>query len=124
MLRRTGCRLYNPQVNVNWLCKLGVFTLTLASGHDRGKLIRLRAQQYVTGLFRFHGFVPSEDEETESEREDVTECEYKRIDTESEDSFSETKLTPEQFNQSELNDLVRDLNLPKQPAELLASQAR
>ena len=50
------------------------------------------------------------------------ECEYKETDTKSEDSSSETKLAYHQFNQSELNDLVRDLDLSKQAAELLASR--
>ena len=50
------------------------------------------------------------------------ECEYKETDTKSEDSSSETKLTYHQFNQSELNDLVRDLDLSKQAVELLASR--
>ncbi|KAI6648544.1 hypothetical protein LOD99_8024 [Oopsacas minuta] len=50
--------------------------------------------------------------------------ENQKIDTvsESEDSSCETRVTVhQQFNQSELNDLVRDLDLPKQAAELLAS---
>ena len=70
----------------------------------------------------FNGFISSDDEETESE-EKCMECEYKRTDTESEDSSTEVKkATPQQFNQSELNDLVRDLDLSKQAAELLASR--
>ena len=68
----------------------------------------------------FNGFVSS-DEASESEREEFMECEYKETDTKSEDS-SETKLTYHQFNQSELNNLVRDLDLSKQAAELLASK--
>ena len=49
--------------------------------------------------------------------------EYKKTDTESEDSITESKkAVPQQFNQSELNDLVRDLDLPKQAAEILASR--
>ena len=45
------------------------------------------------------------------------------IDTDSEDSSTESKkVFPQQFNQSELNDLVRDLNLSKQAAQLLASR--
>ena len=50
------------------------------------------------------------------------ECEYKEPDTKSEDSSSEMKLAYHQFNQSELNDLLRDLDLSKQAAELLASR--
>ena len=50
------------------------------------------------------------------------ECEYKETHTKSEDSSSETKLAYHQFNQSELNDLVHDLDLSKQAAELLASR--
>ena len=50
------------------------------------------------------------------------ECEYKETDTKSEDSSFETKLACHQFNQSELNDLVHDLDLSKQAAELLASR--
>ncbi|KAI6647408.1 hypothetical protein LOD99_12404 [Oopsacas minuta] len=50
--------------------------------------------------------------------------EYQKIDTgsESEVSSCEARVTVhQQFSQSELNDLVRDLDLPKQAAELLAS---
>ena len=44
-----------------------------------------------------------------------------KTDTESEDSSTESqKPTPQQFNQSKLNDLVRDLDLSKQAAEILA----
>ena len=68
----------------------------------------------------FNGFVSS-DEASESEREEFMECEYKETDTKYEDSSSETKLAYHQFNQSELNDLVCDLDLSKQAAELLAS---
>ena len=51
------------------------------------------------------------------------EYEYKRKDTESEYSSTESqKATPQQFNQSELNNLVRDLDLSKQAAEILASR--
>ena len=50
------------------------------------------------------------------------ECKYKETDTKSKDSSSETKLAYHQFNQSELNDLVCDLDLSKQAAELLASR--
>ena len=54
----------------------------------------------------FNGFLSSEDEETESE-----------------DSSAESKKAfTQQFNQSELNDLVRDLDLTKQAAEILASR--
>ncbi|CAK8693160.1 unnamed protein product [Clavelina lepadiformis] len=58
------------------------------------------------------------DEETESEREEVMEMEYKRTDTESEHSSGETRVAVQQFNQSELNDLVRDLDFSKQEAQL------
>ena len=55
----------------------------------------------------------SEDEETKSEEERM-EREYKRTNTESEDSSTESKkAVPQQFNQLELNDLVRDLDLSK-----------
>ena len=51
------------------------------------------------------------------------EYEYKRTDTESEDSSTESqKATLQQFNQSQLNDLVRDLDLSKQADEILASR--
>ncbi|KAI6660792.1 Kinetochore protein NDC80-like [Oopsacas minuta] len=74
----------------------------------------------------FSGFAFPDDEETELEREEIVEMEYQKIDTESEseDSFCETRVTVQQFNQSELNDLVRDLDLPKQAAELLASRLK
>ena len=68
----------------------------------------------------FNGFVSYEDEiEFKDER---MEYEYKRTDTESEYSSSESqKRTPQQFNQSDLNDLVRDLDLSKETCEILAS---
>ena len=73
----------------------------------------------------FNGFLSSEDEETGSE-EECMDMEYKKkkkTDTESEDSSTESKkAVPQQFNQSELNDLVRDLDLSKQAAEILASR--
>ena len=70
----------------------------------------------------FNGFLSSEDEETGSEEERM-DIEYKKTDTESEDSSTESKkAVPQQFNQSELNDLVRDLDLSKQAAEILASR--
>ena len=51
------------------------------------------------------------------------EMEYNRTDTESENSSTETKkAVPQQFNQLELNNLVRDLDLSKQAAEILASR--
>ena len=51
------------------------------------------------------------------------EYEYKRTHRESEDSSTESqKATPQQFIQSELNDLVRDLHLSKQAAGILASR--
>ena len=69
---------------------------------------------------RFNDFVSFEDEiEFKDER---MEYEYKRTDTESEDSSSESqKRTSQQFNQSELNDVVRDLDLSKEACEILAS---
>ena len=49
--------------------------------------------------------------------------EYKRTDTESEVSSIESKkAVSQQFNQLKLNDLVRDLDLSKQAAEILASR--
>ncbi|CAK8690887.1 unnamed protein product [Clavelina lepadiformis] len=54
----------------------------------------------------FSGFTFSEDEGTESEKEEVMEMEYKRTDTESEHSSGETRVAVQQFNQSELNDLA------------------
>ena len=70
----------------------------------------------------FNGFVFTEDEKTESE-EEYMEIEYKRTDTEPEDSSTESKkAVPQQFNQLELDDLVRDLDLSKQAAEILASR--
>ena len=71
----------------------------------------------------FNGFLSSEDENTgcEEERMDMG---YKKTDTESEDSSSESKkAVPQQFNQSEVNDLVRDLALSKQAAEIFSFQA-
>ncbi|CAK8674259.1 unnamed protein product [Clavelina lepadiformis] len=48
----------------------------------------------------FSGFIFSEDEEIESEREEVMEMEYKRTDTaESEHSSGETRVAVQQFNQ-------------------------
>ena len=46
----------------------------------------------------------------------------KKTDTKSEDSSTERKSSSQQFNQSELNDLVCDLDLSKQAAEILASR--
>ena len=70
----------------------------------------------------FNGFVSSEDEETESEEEHMK-MEYKRTDTQSENSSTECKkAVTQQFSQLELNDLVRDLDLSKQAAEILASR--
>ena len=61
----------------------------------------------------------SEDEETGSEEKHM-EMEYKTTDTESEDSSTESKkAVPQQFNQLKLNNLVRDLDLSKQAAEIL-----
>ena len=49
--------------------------------------------------------------------------EYKKTDTESEDSSTESKkAVSQQFNQSEVNDLVRDLDLSKPAAEIFASR--
>ncbi|XP_076799391.1 coronin-1C-like [Clavelina lepadiformis] len=72
----------------------------------------------------FSGFTFSEDEEIESEREEVMEMGYKRTDTESEHSSCETRVAVQPFNQSKLNDLVRDLDLSKQEAQLLASRLK
>ena len=70
----------------------------------------------------FNGFLSSEDDETGSE-EECMDMEYKKTDTEFEDSSTESKKAVlQQFNQSELNDLVRDLDLSKQAAEILASR--
>ena len=69
----------------------------------------------------FNGLVSSEDEETESEEH--MEMENKRTNTESKDSSTESKKAVlQQFSQLKLNDLVRDLNLSKQAAEILASR--
>ena len=70
----------------------------------------------------FNGFLSSEDEEIGSEEERM-DMEYKKTDTESKDSPTESKkAVPQQFNQPELNDLVRDLDLSKQAAEILVSR--
>ena len=64
----------------------------------------------------------SEDEETEYE-EEHKEMECKRTNAESEGSSTESKkAVSQQFKQLELNDLVRDLDLYKQAAEILASR--
>ena len=67
----------------------------------------------------FNGFVSFEDQiELEDER---MEYEYKRADTESENSSTESqRATPQRFNQSELIDLVCDLDLSKLVVEILA----
>ena len=70
----------------------------------------------------FNVFLSSEDEESGSEEKRM-DMEYKKTEMESEDSSTESKkAVPQQFNQSELNDLVRDLDLSKQAAEILASR--
>ena len=70
----------------------------------------------------FNGFLSYEDEETGSEEEHM-DMEYKKTDTESEDLSAESKkAVPQQFSQSELNDLIRDLDLSKQAAKILASK--
>ena len=70
----------------------------------------------------FNGFVSSEDEKTESEEEHM-EMEYKKTDTKSEVSSTESKkAVSQQFNQLELNGLVQDLDLSKQVAGILASR--
>ena len=72
----------------------------------------LHSDEFPTPVF--NGFVSFEVEETESEEKHM-EMQYKRTDTESEDSSIESKkAVPQQFNQLELNDLVRDLDLSKQ----------
>ena len=68
----------------------------------------------------FNGFLSSESEETGSEEERM-DIEYKQTDAESENSSTESKkAVRHQFNQSELNDLVRYLDLSKQAAAILA----
>ena len=70
----------------------------------------------------FNEFLPSEDAGSDQEQE--TADETQEILSESGDPSYETpqSLTPQQFNQPELNDLVRDLGLSKEAAELLASR--
>ena len=69
----------------------------------------------------FKGFLPSEDVGSDQEQE--TADETQEILSESSDPSYETpqSLTPQQFNQPEINDLVRDLGLSKKAAKLLAS---
>ena len=68
----------------------------------------------------FKGFLPSEDVGSDQEQE--TADETQEILSESGDLSYETpqSLTPQQFSQSELNDLVCDLGLSKNGAEALA----
>ena len=56
---------------------------------------------------------------------DIEETQDAGCNTTGDSSFSEYEeniSTPQQFNQAELNDLVRDLNLSKQASEILASR--
>ncbi|XP_063219615.1 uncharacterized protein LOC134529442 [Bacillus rossius redtenbacheri] len=71
----------------------------------------------------FNGFVSFEDEESESDQEAFDQM-YDKMVAESDGSSSDSRqsLTPDQFSQSELNNLVRDLDLSKKAAELLASR--
>ena len=59
-----------------------------------------------------------------SDQEQETADETQEIFSESGDSSYETPqpLTPQQFSQPELNELVRDLGLSKNAAEVLASR--
>ena len=68
----------------------------------------------------FKGFLPSEDVGSDQEQE--TADETQEILSGSGDLSYETpqSLTPQQFSQPELNDLVRDLGLSKNAAEALA----
>lgn len=71
----------------------------------------------------FSGFTSSDQKSSGDEQHDYESCREGHQQS-SEDSSSDTQCssTPQQFKQSELNDLVRDLGLSKQSAELLASR--
>ena len=70
----------------------------------------------------FKGFLPSDDVSSDQEQE--TADETQEMFSESGDPSYETpqSLTPQQFSQPELNELVRDLGLSKNAAEVLASR--
>ena len=70
----------------------------------------------------FNGFLPSEDAGSDQEQE--TADETQEILPEFGDPSYETlrSLTRQQFSQPDLNDLVRDLGLSKNAAEVLASR--
>ncbi|XP_066198436.1 uncharacterized protein [Saccopteryx leptura] len=72
----------------------------------------------------FNGFISSKDEESEHGDQVYFDKMHEEMVVESEASSSDAKqsLTPQQFSQPELNDLVRDLGLSKKAAELLASR--
>ena len=100
--------------------KIGKISLIPVSHQQSDLLPVLHSDEFPPPIF--NGFLSSEDEETGSEEEHM-DMEYKNTDMESEDSSTESKkAVPQQFNQSELNDLVRDLDLSKQAAEILASR--
>ncbi|XP_044752720.1 uncharacterized protein LOC123312391 [Coccinella septempunctata] len=61
---------------------------------------------------------------TEDDTETSTSDEVKRIQSENDSDFEADLATPQCFNQEELNDLIRDLNLSKESAELLASRLK
>jgi len=50
--------------------------------------------------------------------------EFSDIDSNNSDYFEESCNTPQLFTQSELNDLIRDFDLPKDASELLTSRLR
>lgn len=70
----------------------------------------------------FSGFLLDDDMETLES--DSSELEEMAIDSagSSSDSYTQTSSAPKLFNQAELNDLVRDLDLSKSAAELLSSR--
>ncbi|XP_044750629.1 uncharacterized protein LOC123310968 [Coccinella septempunctata] len=61
---------------------------------------------------------------TEDDTETSTSDEVKRIQSENDSDFEADLATPQCFNQEELNDLIRDLNLLKESPELLASRLK
>ena len=73
----------------------------------------------------FNGFSSSEDPDSEEEQAGLRGCQEDHQKA-SEDSSSDTQQSsaPQQFNQPELNDLVRDFGLSKAAAELLASRLK
>lgn len=63
--------------------------------------------------------LPEDDMETRTSDElHSNKCEGRNSD------FEEDSATPQRFNQEELNDLIRDLNLSKESSELLASRLK